>query len=120
MVYKYIYHCDMEIETVFQGIHVHFELTNYRYHTIMWWERTQFSNSTFGDWCSFISLKMNSDTLVGEHQSLKCFDEEPTIANNVVMQSETPTKSMVNSYLVVTTTITILICVLWEVGGHPI
>ena len=25
----------------------HFKLLNYRYLTIMWWERTQFSNSTF-------------------------------------------------------------------------
>ena len=25
----------------------HFELINYRYHTIMWWEITHFSNSTF-------------------------------------------------------------------------
>ena len=69
----------------------HFKLLNYLYLTIMWWERTQFSNSTFWrlvfshSWfrihlqLDFVSLEMNSEPLVWEHQSPKCFGGEPTI-----------------------------------------
>ena len=61
------------------------------YVTIIWWERTQFSNSTFWrlvfshSWfrihlqLDFVSLEMNSEPLVWEHQSPKCFGGEPTI-----------------------------------------
>ena len=57
----------------------------------MWWERTQFSNSTFWrlvfshSWfiihlqLDFVSLEMNYEPLVREHQSPKCFGGEPTI-----------------------------------------
>ena len=63
---------------------------NYLYLTIMWWERTQFSNSTFWrlvfshSWfrihlqLDFVSLEMNYEPLVWEHQSPKCFGGEPT------------------------------------------
>ena len=68
----------------------HFKLLNYRYLTIIWWERTQFSNSTFWrlvfshSWfrihlqLDFVSLEMNYEPLVWEHQSPKCFGGEPT------------------------------------------
>ena len=61
-----------------------------QYLTIMWWERTQFFNSTFWrlvfshSWfrihlqLDFVSLEMNSEPLVWEHQSPKCFGGEPT------------------------------------------
>ena len=54
----------------------HFKLLNYLYLTIMWWERTQFSNSTFwrlvfSHWwfrihlqLDFVSLEMNYEPLV--------------------------------------------------------
>ena len=57
----------------------------------MWWERTQFSNSTFWrlvfshSWFRIhlqldsVSLEMNYEPLVWEHQSPKCFGGEPTI-----------------------------------------
>ena len=54
-IYTFIYRCGLEIETSFQDIreeNIPLELVNYRYHTIVQWERTQFSNSTFEDWCS--------------------------------------------------------------------
>ena len=69
----------------------HVKRLNYLYLTIMWWERTQFSNSTFWrlvfshSWfrihlqLDFVSLEMNSEPLVWEHQSPKCFGGEPTI-----------------------------------------
>ena len=59
----------------------------------MWWERTQFFNSTFWrlvfshSWfrihlqLDFVSLEMNYEPLVWEHQSPKCFGGEPTIHN---------------------------------------
>ena len=68
----------------------HFKLFSYLYLTIMWWERTQFSNSTLWrlvfshSWfrihlqLDFVSLEMNYEPLVWEHQSPKCFDGEPT------------------------------------------
>ena len=68
----------------------HFKLLNYLYITIMWWERTQFSNSTFWrlvfshSWfrihlqLDFVSLEMHYEPLVWEHQSPKCFGGEPT------------------------------------------
>ena len=58
---------------------------NYLYLTIMWWERTQFSNSTFWrlvfshSWfrihlqLDFVSLEMNYEPLVWEHQSHSWF-----------------------------------------------
>ena len=70
----------MEIETGFQGIRVgeicHFAVKLPIYLTIMWWERTQFFNSTFWrlvfshSWfrihlqLDFVSLEMNSEPLV--------------------------------------------------------
>ena len=72
----------------------HFKLLNYLYLTIMWWERTQFSNSTFWrlvfshSWfrihlqLDFVSLEMNYEPLMWEHQSPKCFGGEPTIQCN--------------------------------------
>ena len=72
----------------------HFKLLNYLYLTILWWERTQFSNSTFWrlvfshSWfrihlqLDFVSLEMNYEPLVWEHQSPKCFGGEPTILSH--------------------------------------
>ena len=54
----------------------HFKLLNYLYLTIMWWERTQFSIHLQLD---FVSLEMNYEPLVWEHQSPKYFGGEPTI-----------------------------------------
>ena len=84
----------------------HFKLLNYLYLTIMWWERTQFSNSTFWrlvfshSWfrihlqLDFVSLEMNSEPLVWEHQSPKCFGGEPTILYFVMKLSKEGTVGM--------------------------
>ena len=62
----------------------------------MWWERTQFSNSTFWrlvfshSWfrihlqLDFVSLEINYEPLVWEHQSPKCFGGEPTSPYKII------------------------------------
>ena len=100
-VYKYTHRCDMEIETGFHYIEstggeiCHFKLLNYLYLTIMWCERTQFSNSTFWrlvfshSWfrihlqLDFVSLEMNYEPLVWEHVS-KMFRWRTYNSHNIV------------------------------------
>ena len=55
------------------------------------------------------------ETLCSGHVSVRS-----QVPNKMVKKSETPTTSVVNNCLVVTTMIIINVCVLWErVGGTP-
>ena len=76
----------------------HFKLLNYRYLTLMWWERTQFSNSTF--WrlvfshscfrihlqLDFVSLEMNYSWFIVHYKLDISGDDKVTVVSSAKLR----------------------------------